>query len=174
MYFDRKGVPMTSVGAEYLKTVRERFAEAKLTAEKAMAQVSEEQLYWAPGPESNSIAVIVKHMAGNMVSRWTDFLTTDGEKPDRNRNGEFEAEAATRAELMAVWERGWQVFFQALDSIGEADLLRTIYIRQEPHSVLQAIERQMYHYSNHVGQIIYLSKQMLDAEWQTLTIPRKR
>jgi hypothetical protein len=113
-------------------------------------------------------------MAGNMLSRWTDFFTTDGEKADRNRDGEFEADAATREALLARWERGWQVFFGALESIGEEDLLRTITIRQEPHSVIQAIERQMYHYSYHVGQIVYLAKQMVDADWQTLTIPRKR
>ncbi|HLN64187.1 MAG TPA: DinB family protein [Symbiobacteriaceae bacterium] len=165
---------MGDVAAEYLKTVKARFAEAKKTADRAMAQMTDEQLFWAPGAESNSIAVIVKHMAGNMLSRWTDFFTTDGEKADRNRDGEFEADAATREALLARWEQGWQVFFGALESIGEEDLLRTITIRQEPHSVIQAIERQMYHYSYHVGQIVYLAKQMVDADWQTLTIPRKR
>lgn len=165
---------MSSVGTEYLKVVRARFAEAKDYADRAIAQVSDEQLAWSPGAESNSIAVIVKHMAGNMVSRWTDFLTTDGEKPDRDRDGEFVADAVSREELLAVWERGWRVFFAALESITEDDLLRTVTIRGQPHTVIDAIERQMYHYSYHVGQIVYLAKQLLDADWRTLTIPRKR
>lgn len=165
---------MTSVGATYLQVVRARFSEAKRTAERAMAQVSDEQLFWAPGAESNSIAVIVQHMAGNMISRWTDLFTTDGEKPDRNRDGEFEATIASREELMALWQKGWQVFFGALDDLTEDDLLRTVYIRKEPHSVIQAIERQMYHYSYHIGQIVYLAKEQADAGWRSLTIPRKR
>lgn len=165
---------MADVGGEYLRVVRARFAEAKGYADRAIAQVSDEQLFWSPGAESNSIAVIVKHVAGNMVSRWTDFLTTDGEKPDRDRDGEFEMDSTTREEVLAAWERGWRVFFGALDSLTADDLLRTVTIRQEPHTVIEAVERQMYHYSYHVGQIVYLAKQLLDADWRTLTIPRRR
>jgi len=162
------------VATEYLKSVRSRFAEVKLTAERTFAQLADEQFHWAPNAESNSIAVIVKHMSGNMISRWTDFFETDGEKSDRNRDGEFVAEGNSRAELLAAWEKGWATFLGTLSSITEADLLRTIYIRKQPHSVIEAIERQMYHYSYHVGQIVYLAKMMKDADWQSLTIPRKR
>lgn len=165
---------MHDVGAEYLRAVRQRFAEMKQVAEKAMAQVSDEELRWSPHEEANSIAVIVKHMSGNMRSRWTDIFTTDGEKPDRNRDAEFEPETFTRADLMTVWNRGWARFQETLNALTEEDLLRTIYIRQEPHSVIQAIERQMYHYSYHVGQIVYIAKLLRGSDWQSLTIPRRR
>lgn len=163
-----------AIASEYLKSVRARFAEAKLTAERTFAQLSDEQLFWAPNAESNSIAVIIKHMSGNMISRWTDFFETDGEKPTRDRDGEFISGHPTRDELLACWNNGWEVFLGALASITEADLLRTVYIRKQPHSVIEAIERQMYHYSYHIGQIVYLAKQMKDGDWQTLTIPRKK
>lgn len=163
-----------SVGAEYLKAVGERFLEMKGQAERAIGQLSDDQLFWAPDPESNSIAIIIKHLSGNMLSRWTDFFTTDGEKPNRQRDEEFESPAPTRAEVMAVWKTGWDRFLTTLDQIGEADLLRTVTIRNQPHSVLQAIERQMFHYSYHVGQIVYIAKALKSADWQTLTIPRKR
>jgi len=163
-----------SVGAEYLKAVRERFLEMKGQAERAIDQLSDNQLFWTPDPESNSIAIIIKHLSGNMLSRWTDFFTTDGEKPNRQRDEEFESPAPTRAEVMAVWKTGWDRFLTTLDQIGEADLLRTVTIRNQPHSVIQAIERQMFHYSYHVGQIIYIAKALKSADWQTLTIPRKR
>lgn len=162
------------IGSEYLKTVRNRFMEAKTTAERTFAQLSDEQLFWSPNAESNSVAVIMKHMSGNMVSRWTDFFDTDGEKPDRNRDDEFVSGTETREELIAAWNRGWSVFLGALESIAEADLLRTVYIRKQPHSVIEAIERQMYHYSYHIGQIVYIAKQLKDADWQTLTIARKK
>lgn len=164
-----------AIATEYLKSVRKRFTDARQTAERAFAQLSDDQLFWAPNAESNSIAVIIKHMSGNMISRWTDFFDADGEKPSRNRDGEFILEgAAGRGELLAVWNAGWDCFLGALASITEADLLRTIYIRKEPHSVIDAIERQMYHYSYHVGQIVYVAKLLKDADWQSLTIPRKR
>lgn len=162
------------IGTEYLKVVRSRFREMKRTAEGAFAQLSDEQLFWAPNEESNSIATIIQHLRGNMLSRWTDLFTSDGEKPDRNRDGEFEPAKGDRAAILALWEEGWATFLGTLESLTEEDLLRTIYIRKEPHSVIQAIERQVYHYGYHVGQIVYIAKLQRDADWQTLTIPRKR
>ena len=144
----------------------------KSLAERAMAQVTDDQLTQTLDPESNSIAVIVKHMAGNMRSRWTDFLTTDGEKPDRNRDSEFEAPPSTRPALMETWESGWRWVFAALEPLTEADLARTVYIRTEPHSVMQAINRQIAHYAGHVGQIVFLAKHFRSTEWKTLSIPR--
>lgn len=165
---------MTSVASEYLSVVRARFADMKKTAERAMAQVSDEELFWSPNADSNSIAIIVKHMGGNMISRWTDLFESDGEKPDRNRDGEFEDAPATREAMLQIWQKGWSTFEAALNGFGEADLLRTVYIRQQPHSVIEAIERQMYHYANHVGQIIYIAKLLRSDGWQSLTIPRRR
>jgi hypothetical protein len=137
-----------------------------------MAQLSDEQLQLAIDPESNSIAVIVKHLAGNMRSRWTDFLSTDGEKPDRNRDSEFDAPPATRAALMELWEAGWQCVFTALEPLNASDLERTVYIRNEPHSVMQAITRQVAHYALHIGQIIFLAKHLQSSRWVSLSIPR--
>jgi hypothetical protein len=139
-----------------------------------MAQVDDEQLQVTLDPESNSIATIVKHMAGNMRSRWTDFLTTDGEKPDRHRDTEFEAPPATRAALVEMWEDGWRRVFAALEPLTDADLDRTVYIRSEPHSVMQAINRQVAHYATHIGQIIFLAKHFRSSRWESLTIPRRK
>ena len=139
-----------------------------------MAQCSDEALFTILDTESNSIAIIVKHMAGNMRSRWTDFLTTDGEKPDRNRDTEFDEPPRTRTELMELWERGWKLLLSALEPLSDADLTRTITIRTEPHSVTQAINRQIAHYSYHVGQIVFLSRHFAGDKWQTLTIPKKK
>lgn len=142
-------------------------------ADKAMTQMKEEDFHRAIGPESNSVAVIVKHMAGNMRSRWQDFLTSDGEKPDRHRDTEFEMpEQLTREQIMALWERGWKYVFDALEPLTDADLNRTVYIRSEPHSVMQAINRQLAHYANHIGQIIFLAKHFRSSEWKPITIPR--
>jgi len=113
-------------------------------------------------------------MSGNMLSRWTDIFTTDGEKPDRNRDEEFESEGLTRDGLLAIWDRGWARFQETLNSLTEEDLLRTILIRSEPHTVIQAVERQMYHYGYHIGQIVYIGKLLRSSDWQTLTIPRRR
>src|SRR5213080_2138033 len=124
--------------------------------------------------ESNSIAIIVKHMAGNMRSRWTEFLTTDGEKPNRNRDTEFEDPPRTRAQLMEMWERGWKHVFGALAPLGDEDSVRKITIRTEPHSVMQAINRQVAHYSYHVGQIVFLAKHFAGDKWQSLTIPKRK
>jgi hypothetical protein len=162
-----------SIGGEYLKTVTHRFTEAKITAEKAMEQLTESELFWSPNEESNSIAIIIKHMSGNMVSRWTDFLHSDGEKPDRNRDDEFVGDSKTKEQVMELWELGWDTFLSALKDIDEEQLLKTITIRNEPHSVIEAIERQMYHYSYHVGQIIYIAKYIKSGDWKSLTIPRK-
>jgi uncharacterized damage-inducible protein DinB len=167
------GVDM-SIGQEYLKVVKERFLDMKNTAEKAMEQLSEEELFYSLNEESNSIAIIVKHMSGNMISRWIDFFTSDGEKPNRNRDDEFINDLKSREELLACWEKGWGTFLKTLYEISETDLLKTVTIRNEPHSVIQAIERQMYHYSYHVGQIVYIAKQIKSTEWKTLTIPRRK
>lgn len=144
----------------------------KRMAEKAMAQLDEGQLTAALDPRMNSIALIVKHLAGNMRSRWTDFLTTDGEKPDRQRDSEFEAPPATRGEIMALWENGWKTCFAAIEPLTEADLGRTVLIRGEAHSVMQAINRQIAHYACHIGQIVFLAKHLNSANWQSLSIPR--
>jgi len=137
-----------------------------------MAQVSDEQLHTALDGESNSIAVLVKHLAGNMRSRWTDFLASDGEKPDRNRDSEFEAPPATRSALVELWESGWRCLFAALEPLQESDLVRTVYIRGEAHSVMQAINRQVAHYALHIGQIIFLAKHFQSSRWVSLSIPR--
>jgi hypothetical protein len=163
-----------NISGEYLKTVIKRFTEAKLTTEKAIDQLTESELFWSPNEESNSIAIIIKHMSGNMVSRWTDFLHTDGEKPDRNRDNEFVGDINTKEQVMELWELGWDTFLTTLKEIEEEHLLKTITIRNEHHSVIEAIERQMYHYSYHVGQIIYIAKHLKSGDWKSLTIPRKK
>ncbi|MDR9852401.1 DUF1572 family protein [Paenibacillus sp. VCA1] len=162
-------------GTLYLQVAIGRFKELKQSAEKAVAQIADDaKLSWAPGEESNSIAIIVKHVSGNMISRWTDFLTTDGEKEWRERDEEFEGTIASKEDLLSVWNRGWDVFLQALSELKSEDLLKTVYIRQQPHSVLEAIERQMSHYSYHIGQIIYIAKMIQGDDWQTLTIPKRK
>lgn len=152
------------------------FRMYKKLAERALEQCPDEGLLAAMDAESNSIAVIVKHMAGNMRSRWQDFLTTDGEKPDRNRDTEFETPPQTRAEIMALWESGWKYLFDALAGLDDAMLTRTVTIRTEPHSVMQAINRQVGHYSYHVGQIVYLAKHFAaqGGKWTAVTVPRRQ
>lgn len=161
-----------SIGETYLKAVRERFKTIKADGDKAIAQLDIEQLHWAFNEESNSIAVIVKHVSGNMISRWTDFLTTDGEKTTRNRDEEFIDSIDTKEELLTIWEKGWQVFLDSLLSLTEMDLMAHVFIRGQQHTVIDAIERQMAHYAAHVGQIIYVGKQIKGEEWKTLSIPR--
>lgn len=146
----------------------------KTLGEKAMAQTPDSELTTVLDPEMNSIALIVKHMAGNMRSRWTDFLTTDGEKPDRNRDSEFVAPPEDRQALMAAWEQGWAHVFGALDPLSDSDLGRVVLIRGERHSVLQAINRQMTHYAYHVGQIVMLAKHFQGEKWQTLSLAKNR
>jgi hypothetical protein len=150
------------------------FRYYKKLAERAMARVTDEQLLSVLDGEMNSIAVIVKHMAGNMRSRWTDFLTSDGEKPDRDRDSEFTDPPATREALLALWEEGWQCLFKALEPLSEQDMQRTVTIRGEAHSVMQAINRQVGHYSYHCGQIVLLAKHFKHEEWQSLSVPRRQ
>jgi hypothetical protein len=150
------------------------FRYYKKLAERAMDQVADAQLIAMLDGEMNSIAIIVKHMTGNMRSRWTDFLTTDGEKPDRNRDSEFVDPPATRAALMQEWENGWNRVFEALEPLTDADLGRTVTIRGEAHSVMQAINRQVAHYSHHVGQIVLLAKHLSGPGWKSLSVPRNR
>ncbi len=166
-------MPLTRTDS-YLKDSLDVFRYYKTLAERAMAQCTDAQLFESLDPESNSIAIIVKHMAGNMRSRWRDFLTTDGEKPDRNRDTEFESPATTRAELMDQWNAGWKWVFDALEPLTDADLTRTVTIRGEAHSVMQAINRQVAHYSHHIGQIVFLAKHLCGEHWKSLSIPRKQ
>jgi uncharacterized damage-inducible protein DinB len=150
------------------------FRYYKNQAERAMAQVKDEQLEAVLDSEMNSIAVIVKHMAGNMRSRWTDFLTSDGEKPNRNRDDEFLDPPSTREELLGLWEEGWSHVFSALEPLSDNDMSRTVTIRGEAHSVMQAINRQMAHYAYHCGQIVMLAKHFKDDKWESLTVPRRK
>ena len=158
----------------YLEDSLSLFRYYKQLAERAMAQASDEDLTAALDSEANSIAITVKHMAGNMRSRWSDFLTTDGEKPDRDRDSEFVDPPATRPALLAMWERGWQDVFDALEPLTDADLTRTVTVRGEAHSVMQAINRQLAHYMYHCGQIVLLAKHFGGKNWTALTVPRNR
>jgi uncharacterized damage-inducible protein DinB len=156
----------------YIEDSLSLFRYYKNLAERAMAQVTDEQLLAVLDSEANSIAVIVKHMTGNMQSRWPDFLTTDGEKPGRDRDAEFEDPPSTRAALLAVWEAGWQCLFTALEPLSDEDMQRTVTIRGEPHSVMQTINRQLAHYAYHCGQIVFLAKHFRSSEWKSLSVPR--
>lgn len=158
----------------YIEDSLSLFRYYKKLGEGAIEQVSDEQLLVGLDPEMNSIATIVKHIAGNMRSRWTNFLNSDGEKPDRNRDSEFEQPPASRAELLKVWNDGWNLVFGALEPLSDADLERTVTIRGEPHSVMQAINRQMAHYSYHIGQIVFLAKHLNASGWKSLSVPRNR
>lgn len=151
-----------------------RFQYYKDIGDKTLAQLSEEQFFWQYNEESNSIAIIVKHVAGNMLSRWTNFLTEDGEKDWRNRDLEFTNNFKTKDEVLEYWEKGWRCLFEALDQITDENINATIYIRGEAHSVLDAVFRQLAHYPYHVGQIIYIGKMMKDQDWQTLSIARNK
>jgi hypothetical protein len=164
---------MADAASHYLEEVRRQFRGHKRMAESAMAQLGDEELFMTIDPESNSVAILVKHMAGNMRSRFTAFLTSDGEKPDRFRDREFELSlSTTRVEVMKCWEEGWNGLFTALDSLKPEDVMRTVTIRGEPHTVLQAINRQIAHYAQHTGQIVFLAKHLRSSEWKTLSIPR--
>lgn len=163
---------MMNIVNEYLRVVMERFKSIKTLGDKTIEQLSEKDIHWTYNQESNSIAVIVKHLSGNMISRWTDLLTSDGEKENRNRDEEFIDDIPSKLEMINVWEKGWDVLIDTLTGLKEEDLLKTIKIRGEKHFVLEAIERQMTHYAYHVGQIVYIGKQLKDSEWKTLSIPR--
>jgi hypothetical protein len=158
----------------YLQDSLSVFHYYKRLAERAMEQVTDEQLFTVLDGESNCIGIIVKHMVGNMRSRWTDFLISDGEKSDRNRDTEFEDPPATRAALMKTWEQGWAYVFDALGPLSDADLERKVEIRGEPHSVMQAINRQIAHYAYHCGQIVFLAKHLQSSRWKALTVPKSK
>jgi Protein of unknown function (DUF1572) len=161
------------VSKHYLEEARRQFRGHKRMGEAAMAQLQDAEFFVTLDPESNSVAVLVKHLAGNMRSRFTDFLTTDGEKPDRFRDQEFElTPATTRADVMRWWEEGWARVLGAIESLKPEDVMRTVTIRGEPHTVLQAINRQIAHYAQHIGQMVFLAKHLRSNEWKTLSIPR--
>jgi hypothetical protein len=166
---------MIDLGSHYLEETQRQLRGYKRLGEGAMNQLPDGDFLVTLDPEANSVAILVRHLAGNMRSRFTDFLTTDGEKPDRNRDQEFEISGKpTRAEIMGWWEQGWARVFSTLAELKPEDLLRTITIRGEPHTVLQAIHRQLAHYSGHVAQIIFLAKHLRSSQWQTLSIARGR
>lgn len=157
---------------DYIISAKKEFNRYKSLGEKAISQVPDEKIYWQYNSETNSISIIVKHMSGNMLSRFTDFFTSDGEKNWRNRDAEFENEKMSRDELMASWNRGWNCLFHMLDGLAAEDLSRTVLIRNEKHTVVEAINRQLTHYAYHVGQIIHIAKMICDTGWKSLSIAR--
>ena len=164
---------MTDAASHYLEEARRQLRGHKRMGEGAMAQLPDEQFFVTLDPESNSVAILVKHLAGNMRSRFTDFLSTDGEKPDRFRDQEFQlTPATTRDDVMRWWEEGWATVFAAIEPLKPEDVMRTVTIRGEPHTVLQAINRQIAHYAQHIGQIVFLAKHLRSTDWKTLSIPR--
>lgn len=156
----------------YLQSVKKQFSYYKALAEKTFAQLTEEQLFWQYNEESNSIAIIAKHLAGNMLSRWTDIFNTDGEKEWRNRDAEFENDFQSKVELIEFWNKGWNIFQTTLESLKDEDLEKVIYIRNQGHTVLEAINRQLAHYPYHVGQIVFIGKMIYNQNWESLSIPR--
>ncbi|HYJ88336.1 MAG TPA: DUF1572 family protein [Pyrinomonadaceae bacterium] len=164
-----------SIGTHYLADAISSLRAYKKLADKAIAQLKDGEIFRTLDEEGNSVAVIMKHMAGNMFSRWTDFLTTDGEKPNRNRDMEFVIEPqTTERDVVDYWESGWQIVFEAIEPLTAEDLLKKVSIRGEEHTVMQAINRQLMHYPNHIGQIIFLAKHFRSSEWNTLSIPRNK
>ncbi len=157
---------------QYLDSVKKQFEYYKMLGEKTMAQLTEEQLFWQYNAESNSIATIVKHLCGNMLSRWTDFLTTDGEKEWRNRDAEFENDLRTREAVMQQWKNGWTCLQNTLNTLTTADLQKEVFIRNQGHSVMEAINRQLAHYPYHVGQIVFIGKMICKQNWESLSIPK--
>lgn len=156
----------------YLESVRKQFEYYKLLGDKTFRQLEETDLFWQYNAESNSIAIIVKHLWGNMRSRWTDFLTTDGEKKWRNRDTEFDADIKTKAELLEKWEEGWTCLFDALESVNFENFDTTIYIRNMGHTIVEAVNRQLAHYAYHVGQIVFLGRMVKGKDWESLSIPK--
>ena len=159
---------------DYLESVKKQFLYYKTIGEKAIDQLEPEQLFISVNEDTNSTAVIVKHLSGNMVSRWTDFLTTDGEKEWRNRDGEFEETITTKEELLNVWNKGWDCFFNTINALTPDQLSTIIYIRNEGHTVMEAINRQLAHYPYHVGQIVFCAKMLKQTEWDSLSIPKNK
>ena len=156
----------------YLDSIQKQFAYYRMLGEKAMAQIPDDQLHWQYNEASNSIAIIVKHLWGNMLSRWTDFLNSDGEKTWRDREAEFDNDLKDRQDIMKKWTEGWDVLTDTLQSLGPENLNQTIYIRNMGHSVVEAIHRQLAHYAYHIGQMVYIARMIQDEEWQSLTIPK--
>ena len=156
----------------YLGSIRKQFEYYKGLGQRTFDQLQDDQLNWQYNDASNSIATIVQHLAGNMKSRWTDFLTTDGEKPWRHRDQEFAIQEWSKKDLLALWESGWEVLFSALDTLTDKDLERMIYIRNMGHTVTEAINRQLAHYSYHVGQIVYIGRMLRNDDWQSLSVPK--
>lgn len=164
---------MDEIGREFLRDSAARFEQWKAAAEKAVAPLEDDQLHWRPDPESNSIAVLLWHLGGNLRSRWRDFLVSDGEKPDRNRDSEFEVgPETTRAEILEWWNGAWEIQRASLARVQPGDLLRTVTTRSQPESVVEAIHRQLCHLATHVGQIVYVAKHLRGADWHTLSIER--
>lgn len=163
---------MPTLGKEYLETVIRRVKYYKHLSEQAFDQLEEKDFHFRPSSESNSIAVIIQHMAGNMLSRWTDFLTSDGEKEWRQRDAEFEIHNYSKQQLMDLWKKGWSCFLNALQSLDEEDLMKTVFIRKEPLTVIDAINRQLAHYPHHIGQILYIGKMIRNENWKSLSIPK--
>lgn len=161
-----------SATGNYLQSVIQLLRDYKRTGELAIRQIPEEKVFWQYNAESNSVAIIVKHLWGNMLSRWTDFLESNGEKPWRERDEEFEPGVATMEELWSKWDEGWQVLFAALETLTEDDLMRIVVIGHKEHSVVDAISRQLAHYATHIGQIIYLAKMLADKPWESLSVPK--
>lgn len=158
----------------YIDSVKTQFKQYKTLGEKAISQIPEDKIYWTFNPESNSIVTIVKHLSGNMLSRFTDFYTTDGEKKTRNRDVEFENETMKKNDLLEKWNEGWNCFFNILNSLSPEKLSKKVLIRNEPHTVVEAINRQLTHYAYHIGQIIFISKMICDSSWKSLSIPRDK
>ena len=163
---------MSEIGSVYLLEILKGFKGLKSNAEKAIEQLSDEELHYTPDPETNSTTIIVKHIAGNLYSRFTDFLISDGEKPNRNRDNEFIDEQWSRIQLMEYWEGGWQILFSTLQQLTEDDLTKTVYIRSEAHTVIRALQRQLAHYAYHCGQIVFLAKLIKSDRFKNLSIPR--
>ncbi|ENB9401031.1 TPA: DUF1572 domain-containing protein [Bacillus cereus] len=160
------------IGQEYLQCAISNFKATKKQGERVLSQLSYEQIEWSSHEETNSIAIIIKHLRGNMRSRWTDFLTSDGEKIDRNRDAEFEGGYSSKEEVLAAWNEGWEYVFKTMNMLTPEHLLQTVYIRGEAQTVMQAIERQISHYALHIGQMIYIGKMLKENDWECLSIPR--
>jgi Protein of unknown function (DUF1572) len=158
----------------YLECIKKQFLYYKSIGEKAIEQLEPQQLIQSDKDDSNSIAMIVKHLSGNMISRWTDFRTTDGEKETRNRDAEFENESLNKEQILNLWNKGWLCFFEALETVNAEQLSEIIYIRQEKHTIIEAINRQLAHYPYHIGQIVYIAKMLKTQEWNSLSIPKNK
>jgi len=163
---------MENIGDNYLNNSKKLFVYYRSVGDKAIERTAEAGLHWQYNEQSNSMAVIIKHMAGNSISRWTDFLNSDGEKDWRDRDDEFEDNISSKAELTALWNKGWQCLFDAIDPLTDADLLKTIYIRGEAHTVIEAVNRQLAHLAMHVGQLVFIAKIVAGKDWVSLTIPK--